>query len=117
MLLFRTVIESFVLMTARLFLIFCVSDCRGDTKLSVFEGDIRDGDFLRKICRGASIVFHIASIIDVSDSVKYSELYGVNVKGKALCHCSPQVLMLPLIFHTAFTLIYCFMLLFTLHFH
>lgn len=67
-----------------LFLIFCVSDCRGDTKLSVFEGDIRDGDFLKKICRGASIVFHIASIIDVNDSVEYSEIYGVNVKGKAV---------------------------------
>ncbi|XP_070770763.1 hydroxy-delta-5-steroid dehydrogenase, 3 beta- and steroid delta-isomerase 1 [Enoplosus armatus] len=58
--------------------------CRGDTKLSVFEGDIRDGDFLRKTCRGASIVFHIASIIDVIESVEYSEIYGVNVKGTQL---------------------------------
>lgn len=65
---------------------FTVSDCRGDTKLNVFEGDIRDGDFLRKTCRGASIVFHIASIIDVIESVEYSEMYGVNVKGKALIH-------------------------------
>lgn len=61
-----------------------MSDCRGDTKLGVFEGDIRDGDFLRKTCRGASTVFHIASIIDVNDSVEYSEIYGVNVKGKAV---------------------------------
>ncbi|XP_044072070.1 hydroxy-delta-5-steroid dehydrogenase, 3 beta- and steroid delta-isomerase 1 [Siniperca chuatsi] len=61
-----------------------LEDCRGDTKLSVFEGDIRDSDFLRKTCRGASIVFHIASIIDVIDSVEYSELYGVNVKGTQL---------------------------------
>lgn len=60
----------------------CVSDCRGGTKLSVFEGDVRDGDFLRKACRGASIVFHIAAIIDVKDEVEYSEMYGVNVKGK-----------------------------------
>lgn len=52
--------------------------------MSVFEGDIRDGDFLRKACRGASIVFHIASIIDVTDSVEDSEIYGVNVKGKAV---------------------------------
>lgn len=50
--------------------------------MRVFEGDIRDGDFLRKACRGASVVFHIASIIDVNDSVEYAEIYGVNVKGK-----------------------------------
>lgn len=58
-----------------------VSDCRGDTKLSVFEGDIQDSDFVRKACRGASIVFHIASVIDVKESLEYSEVYGVNVKG------------------------------------
>ncbi|XP_037646733.1 hydroxy-delta-5-steroid dehydrogenase, 3 beta- and steroid delta-isomerase 1 [Sebastes umbrosus] len=61
-----------------------LEDCRGDTKLSVFEGDIRDGDYVRKSCQGASIVFHIASIIDVTDSVEYSEIYGVNVKGTQL---------------------------------
>ncbi|XP_020487654.1 hydroxy-delta-5-steroid dehydrogenase, 3 beta- and steroid delta-isomerase 1 [Labrus bergylta] len=61
-----------------------LEDCRGDTKLSAFEGDIRDGDFLRKSCRGASIVFHIASIIDVTNSVEYSEIYGVNVRGTQL---------------------------------
>ncbi|XP_032384914.1 hydroxy-delta-5-steroid dehydrogenase, 3 beta- and steroid delta-isomerase 1 [Etheostoma spectabile] len=61
-----------------------LEDCRGNTKLSVLEGDIRDGDFLRKSCRGASIVFHIASIIDVHGSVEDSELYSVNVKGTQL---------------------------------
>ncbi|XP_054471234.1 hydroxy-delta-5-steroid dehydrogenase, 3 beta- and steroid delta-isomerase 1 [Anoplopoma fimbria] len=61
-----------------------LEDCRGDTKLSIFEGDIRDSEFLRKSCRGASIVFHIASIIDVKDAVEYSEIYGVNVKGTQL---------------------------------
>ncbi|XP_033473942.1 hydroxy-delta-5-steroid dehydrogenase, 3 beta- and steroid delta-isomerase 1 [Epinephelus lanceolatus] len=61
-----------------------LEDCRGDTKLTVFEGDIRDADFLRKSCRGASIVFHIASIIDIFDAVEYSELYGVNVRGTQL---------------------------------
>ncbi|TKS67700.1 3 beta-hydroxysteroid dehydrogenase/Delta 5--_4-isomerase [Collichthys lucidus] len=65
-------------------LLHSLEDCSGDTKLSVFEGDIRDGDFLKKVCRGASIVFHIASIIDVNDSVEYSEIYGVNVKGTQL---------------------------------
>ncbi|KAF3843501.1 hypothetical protein F7725_002350 [Dissostichus mawsoni] len=52
--------------------------------MSVCEGDIRDADFLRKSCRGASIVFHVASIIDVNDSVEYHEIYGVNVKGTQL---------------------------------
>nr|XP_046259180.1 hydroxy-delta-5-steroid dehydrogenase, 3 beta- and steroid delta-isomerase 1 [Scatophagus argus] len=61
-----------------------LEDCRGNTKLSVFEGDIRDGDFLRKTCRGATVVFHLASIIDINDSVEYSEIYGVNVKGTQL---------------------------------
>ncbi|KAL3056005.1 hypothetical protein OYC64_018665 [Pagothenia borchgrevinki] len=61
-----------------------LEDCRGETTLSVCEGDIRDADFLRKSCRGASIVFHVASIIDVNDSVEYREIYGVNVKGTQL---------------------------------
>ncbi|CAJ1079056.1 beta-hydroxysteroid dehydrogenase/Delta 5--/4-isomerase [Xyrichtys novacula] len=61
-----------------------LEDCKGDTKLTVFEGDIRDGDFLRKSCKGASTVFHFASIIDVTDSVEYSEIYGVNVTGTKL---------------------------------
>ncbi|XP_075961041.1 hydroxy-delta-5-steroid dehydrogenase, 3 beta- and steroid delta-isomerase 1 [Anarhichas minor] len=61
-----------------------LEDCRGDTQLTVYEGDIRDGEFLRKSCRGASIVFHIAAIIDVKDSVEYSEIHGVNVKGTQL---------------------------------
>lgn len=56
-------------------------DCRGSTKLRPFEGDIRDGDFLRKVCRGATIVFHLVSIIDIHDSVEKSEIYGVNVRG------------------------------------
>ncbi|KAM7380126.1 hypothetical protein PAMP_003440 [Pampus punctatissimus] len=65
-------------------LVQTLEDCRSDTKVSVFEGDIRDSDFLRQACRGASIVFHIASIIDVNGSVEYSEMYGVNVKGTQL---------------------------------
>lgn len=28
------------------------------------------------------MVFHMASIIDVYDSMEYSEMYGINVKGK-----------------------------------
>lgn len=60
----------------------CVSsDCKGETKVSVFEGDIRDRELLRRACKGAALVFHTASLIDVIGAVEYSELYGVNVKG------------------------------------
>ncbi|KAM9710506.1 hydroxy-delta-5-steroid dehydrogenase, 3 beta- and steroid delta-isomerase 1 [Menidia menidia] len=68
----------------RLDVLQSLEDCRGETKLSAYEGDIRDGVFLRKACRGASTVFHIASIIDVTDSVEYSEMFGVNVTGTQL---------------------------------
>ncbi len=57
------------------------SDCKGETKVSVFEGDIRDRELLRRACKGAALVFHTASLIDVIGAVEYSELYGVNVKG------------------------------------
>lgn len=43
---------------------------------------MRDADLVRKVCRGASVVFHMASVIDVYDSVEYSEIYGINVRGK-----------------------------------
>ncbi|KAJ8350931.1 hypothetical protein SKAU_G00260610 [Synaphobranchus kaupii] len=54
------------------------------TKVSMFEGDIRDSQLLRRACRGASLVIHTASIIDVHGAVEYSELHGVNVKGTQL---------------------------------
>ncbi|XP_077393474.1 hydroxy-delta-5-steroid dehydrogenase, 3 beta- and steroid delta-isomerase 1 [Festucalex cinctus] len=58
-----------------------LEECRGNVKLSALEGDIRDGDFVRKACRGATLIFHIASIIDVIEAVESSEIYSVNVKG------------------------------------
>ncbi|XP_072301142.1 hydroxy-delta-5-steroid dehydrogenase, 3 beta- and steroid delta-isomerase 1 [Eucyclogobius newberryi] len=60
------------------------NDCRGDTRVQAYEGDIRDSAFLRRACRGASTVFHVAALIDVTGSVEFSELYGVNVKGTQL---------------------------------
>lgn len=65
-------------------LVQTLEDCRGHTQLRVFEGDLRDSAFLRRACRGASIVFHVASLIDVTGALDYSELYGVNVKGTQL---------------------------------
>lgn len=61
-----------------------LSDCKGDTRVRAYEGDIRDCAFVRRACQGANIVFHMASIIDVTGSVDFSELYGVNVKGTQL---------------------------------
>ncbi|XP_061697137.1 hydroxy-delta-5-steroid dehydrogenase, 3 beta- and steroid delta-isomerase 1 [Syngnathoides biaculeatus] len=58
-----------------------LEECRGDIKLSAFEGDIRDAEFVRTACRGATLIFHIASLIDVIDAVAPSEMYSVNVKG------------------------------------
>lgn len=55
--------------------------CRGETRLSVLEGDIRDGDFLVRACRGVSVVFHMASVIDVTGVMDYRDLYAINVKG------------------------------------
>uniref|UniRef100_A0A8C8CK64 3-beta hydroxysteroid dehydrogenase/isomerase domain-containing protein n=1 Tax=Oncorhynchus tshawytscha TaxID=74940 RepID=A0A8C8CK64_ONCTS len=37
----------------------------GDIVVSVFEGDIRDSELLRTACKGASEVYHTASLIDV----------------------------------------------------
>ncbi|KAJ3591832.1 hypothetical protein NHX12_006963 [Muraenolepis orangiensis] len=65
-------------------LLHTLEECRGETRLSVLEGDIRDLDFLVGACRGVSVVFHIASIIDVIGALDYSELYTVNVKGTQL---------------------------------
>ncbi|CAL8371809.1 unnamed protein product [Arctogadus glacialis] len=61
-----------------------LEEARGETRLSVLEGDIRDSDFLVRACRGVSVVFHIASLIDVIGALDYSELYTVNVKGTQL---------------------------------
>ncbi|KAL2081088.1 hypothetical protein ACEWY4_022941 [Coilia grayii] len=58
-----------------------LKDKQSETQVSVFEGDIRDVDLLKRACRGASLIFHTASLIDVLGKVEYSDLYGVNVKG------------------------------------
>ncbi|XP_029567700.1 hydroxy-delta-5-steroid dehydrogenase, 3 beta- and steroid delta-isomerase 1 [Salmo trutta] len=65
-------------------LIQCLEEIRGDTLVSVFEGDISDSELLRRACKGASLVFHTASLIDVTGKVVYSELHRVNVKGTQL---------------------------------
>ncbi|KPP68201.1 3beta-hydroxysteroid dehydrogenase-like [Scleropages formosus] len=61
-----------------------LDESRNQTKINVFEGDIRDSELLTKACQGASTVIHTASIIDVTGAVDYSELHGINVKGTQL---------------------------------
>lgn len=61
--------------------------------MSVFEGDIRDRELLRRVCKGAALVFHTASLIDVIGAVEYSELYGVNVKGESSVHSNKPELI------------------------
>lgn len=54
--------------------------------VSVFEGDIRDSELLSTACKGASEVYHTASVIDVIEKVDYSKIHGVNVKGMVEFH-------------------------------
>jgi nucleoside-diphosphate-sugar epimerase len=61
-------------------------EVRGDIVVSVFEGDIRDSKLLRTACKGASEVYHTASLIDVIEKVDYSEIHGVNVTGMVEFH-------------------------------
>nr|AAH93118.2 Hydroxy-delta-5-steroid dehydrogenase, 3 beta- and steroid delta-isomerase 1 [Danio rerio]AAI64774.1 Hsd3b1 protein [Danio rerio] len=65
-------------------LIQTLEDGRGETKVSVIEGDIRDRELLRRACKGATLVFHTASLIDYNGAVEYSELHAVNVKATRL---------------------------------
>ncbi|CAL1582978.1 unnamed protein product [Knipowitschia caucasica] len=62
----------------------CSSSSSSSTRVRACEGDIRDEVFLRRACRGASLVFHIAALIDVLGTVEFSELHGVNVTGTQL---------------------------------
>ncbi|XP_006639419.2 hydroxy-delta-5-steroid dehydrogenase, 3 beta- and steroid delta-isomerase 1 [Lepisosteus oculatus] len=57
---------------------------RDRTKVTVLRGDIRDPEALKGACRGATLVVHTASVIDVTGLVSESELHAVNVKGTQL---------------------------------
>uniref|UniRef100_A0A8C8CMV9 3-beta hydroxysteroid dehydrogenase/isomerase domain-containing protein n=1 Tax=Oncorhynchus tshawytscha TaxID=74940 RepID=A0A8C8CMV9_ONCTS len=45
----------------------------GDNRVGVFEGDIRDSELLRTACKGASEVYHTASLIDVIEKTYVQE--------------------------------------------
>uniref|UniRef100_A0A8C7GP37 3-beta hydroxysteroid dehydrogenase/isomerase domain-containing protein n=1 Tax=Oncorhynchus kisutch TaxID=8019 RepID=A0A8C7GP37_ONCKI len=67
--------------TSSPFVLHSYHEVRGDIVVSVFEGDIRDSELLRTACKGASEVYHTASLIDVIEKVDYSKIPGANVKG------------------------------------
>uniref|UniRef100_A0A8C8CK86 3-beta hydroxysteroid dehydrogenase/isomerase domain-containing protein n=1 Tax=Oncorhynchus tshawytscha TaxID=74940 RepID=A0A8C8CK86_ONCTS len=46
---------------------------QSDIVVSVFEGDIRDSELLRTACKGASEVYHTASLIDVIEKTYVQE--------------------------------------------
>uniref|UniRef100_A0A8C8CUU1 3-beta hydroxysteroid dehydrogenase/isomerase domain-containing protein n=1 Tax=Oncorhynchus tshawytscha TaxID=74940 RepID=A0A8C8CUU1_ONCTS len=50
-----------------------LEEVRGDIVVSVFEGDIRDSELLRTACKGASEVYHTASLIDVIEKTYVQE--------------------------------------------
>lgn len=60
---------------------------------------MRDRDLLKEVCKGASIIFHTAALIDVTGAINYRELYGVNVKGEGL------FVELPCVFFSLYLLI------------
>ncbi|KAK6487001.1 3 beta-hydroxysteroid dehydrogenase/Delta 5--_4-isomerase-like [Huso huso] len=65
----------------RLDILESLEEFRGQTKLTVFEGDIRNAELLKKACRHVSLVIHTASLIDVIGAIDERELKEVNVKG------------------------------------
>ncbi|XP_061557285.1 3 beta-hydroxysteroid dehydrogenase type 7 [Phycodurus eques] len=53
----------------------------GRTKVTVIQGDITDYDSVLEASRGAHVVIHAASLVDVWHKVPEALIYGVNVTG------------------------------------
>ncbi|XP_061568162.1 3 beta-hydroxysteroid dehydrogenase type 7 [Cololabis saira] len=51
------------------------------TKVVVLQGDITDSSSVLEACRGADVVIHTASLVDVWHKVPETLIYSVNVKG------------------------------------
>ncbi|XP_077335711.1 3 beta-hydroxysteroid dehydrogenase/Delta 5--_4-isomerase type 1 isoform X2 [Lithobates pipiens] len=54
---------------------------RDRTAVKTLQGDIRDTDFLHRSCRGVSLVFHAAAIIDTVGKVSKDVVMSINVTG------------------------------------
>ncbi|NXP46846.1 3BHS isomerase, partial [Heliornis fulica] len=57
---------------------------RGQTEVTILQGDIRDERFLQSACQGVSLVIHTASIIDTLGLTEKQLLWDVNVTGTQL---------------------------------
>jgi UDP-glucose 4-epimerase len=55
-------------------------DARGAVR--IVRGDVRDGPFMRRLCEGADVVFHLAALIAIPYSYEAASSYvAVNVQG------------------------------------
>lgn len=50
-------------------------------KVTVLEGDILDAQYLRRACKGISVVIHTAAVIDVAGVIPRQTILDVNLKG------------------------------------
>lgn len=50
--------------------------------MQVIQGDITDYDSVLEACRGADVVVHMASLVDVWHRVPPSLIHAVNVAGQ-----------------------------------
>ncbi|XP_074857163.1 3 beta-hydroxysteroid dehydrogenase/Delta 5--_4-isomerase type 1-like [Carettochelys insculpta] len=68
------------------------TDFKGQTQVTILEGDIQDATFLQRACQGVSLVIHAAAIIDVLGLVETKVIREVNVTGTQLlldaCVCN-----------------------------
>lgn len=53
------------------------------TEVQVIQGDITDYDSVLEACRGADVVVHMASLVDVWHRVPPSLIHAVNVAGQS----------------------------------
>ncbi|XP_072254574.1 3 beta-hydroxysteroid dehydrogenase/Delta 5--_4-isomerase type 1-like [Pyxicephalus adspersus] len=54
---------------------------QGRTKVTTLQGDLRDINFLHKICQGVDLVIHSAAIIDTVGNVSKDVIIAINVTG------------------------------------
>lgn len=53
------------------------------TKVEVVQGDITDYSSVLEASRGADVIVHMASLVDVWHRIPESRIYSVNINGEA----------------------------------
>lgn len=61
----------------------CFLSLSEKTRVEVIQGDITDYSGVLEASRGADILVHMASLVDVWHKVPESLIYSVNIKGEA----------------------------------